>query len=349
MTMPARGFRLGVVAVAMSATCAGSALSALAPGPASAQTIKIATLAPNGTAWGRILDDQTADWKRDTAGRVDVRLYPGGVAGDDPDLIRKMRIGQLHGASLTVRGLVDIDEAFNVFTIPLFFQSPAEVEYVLEAMTPLLRARLESKGFVLLNWGYAGWAHLYSKRPVESRADLQSQKLFMWAAEERTMRIWRTHGLQPVSIPGTEVTMAIQTGMIEVLATTPLVALTFQWFRQASHQLEDPLAPLIGATVLTKRGWNSIAEGDRAAVLAGSGRAGRRYFQDIPDQDARAVEAMRERGLTVTRVTGAERPAWEAWAESLATEYRGAVVPADVYDVALKARAEFRNRRTAGR
>lgn len=319
-------------------------LMALAPAPSPAQTVKIATLAPNGTVWSRILDEQTAAWKRDTQGRVDVRLYPGGVAGDDPDLIRKMRIGQLHGASLTTKGLTEIDDAFKIFTIPLFFQSPEEMHHVLEVMTPMLRQRLEAKGFVLLNWGYAGWVSLYSKRPIESRADLQAQKLFMWGGDDQSIRIWRTHGLQPVAIPGTEVTMAIQTGMIEALATAPLIALTFQWFRQAGFQLDEPLAPLMGATVLTRRGWNAIAERDRAAILAASARAEERYIREVPDQDARAVAAMQERGLTVTRVAERQRAAWDAWAAGLADEYRGAVVPQDVYDRALRARNEFRAR-----
>jgi TRAP-type transport system periplasmic protein len=319
-------------------------LAALAPARAPAQTVKIATLAPNGTVWSRILDEQTDAWKRDTQGRVDVRLYPGGVAGDDPDLIRKMRIGQLHGASLTVKGLTEIDNAFNIFTIPLFFQSPEEMHYVLEVMTPVLRQRLEEKGFILLNWGYAGWVNLYSKRPIEGQADLQAQKLFMWGGDDASIRIWRAHGLQPVAIPATEVTMAIQTGMIEALATAPLVALTFQWFRQATYQLNEPLAPLIGATVLTRRGWNAIAERDRAAIRAASARAAERYVREVPDQDARAIAAMEERGLTVTRVAASHRAAWDAWAAGLADEYRGAVVPQDMYDRALRARNEFRAR-----
>jgi TRAP-type transport system periplasmic protein len=319
-------------------------LTALAPASAPAQTVKIATLAPNGTVWSRILDEQTEAWKRDTQGRVDVRLYPGGVAGDDPDLIRKMRIGQLHGASLTIKGLTEIDDAFNIFTIPLFFQSPEEMHYVLDVMTPVLRQRLEAKGFILLNWGYAGWVNLYSKRPIEDRADLQAQKLFMWGGDDQSIRIWRTHGLQPVAIPATEVTMAIQTGMIEALATAPLIALTFQWYRQAGYQLDEPLAPLMGATVLTRRGWNAIAERDRAAIVAASARAAERYIREVPDQDARAIAAMQERGLTVTRVAPSDRAAWDAWAAGLATEYRGALVPRDMYDRALQARNEFRAR-----
>jgi TRAP-type transport system periplasmic protein len=317
------------------------------PVAAGAQTVKIATLAPSGTVWTRILEDQVTEWRNLSQGRVEVRLYPGGVAGDDPDLIRKMRIGQLHGASLTIKGLTEIDDAFQIFAIPLFFQSPEELFHVLEVMSPLLRQRLEAKGFILMNWGYAGWIHLYSRRPVRTRADLQGHKLFMWGGDERAIRLWRAHGLQPVAIPGTDVTMAIQTGMIEALATAPLVALTFQWFRQARHQLDEPIAPLIGATVLTARGWNSIGERDRPGLLAASERAGRRYMREVPDQDGRAIDAMQERGLTVTQVAPAERAAWDAWAGHLATEYRGALVPRDIYDLALKARDEFRARQMA--
>jgi TRAP-type transport system periplasmic protein len=338
-----------MLAAVLAALLAAALASTAAPGPVSAQTLKVATLAPNGTVWSQIFEEQTAEWQQRSQGRVDVRLYPGGVAGDDPDLIRKMRIGQLHGASLTIKGLTEIDDAFQLFTIPLFFQSPDELFFVLDELTPVLRQRLEAKGFVLLNWGYAGWAHLYSRRPIRSREDLQSQKLFMWGGDDRSIRIWRAHGLNPIGIPATDVTMAIQTGMIEALATAPLIALTFQWFRQAGHQLDEPLAPLMGATVLTNRAWASVSERDRPAVLAASERAAGRYVREVPVQDGRAIAAMRERGLTVTTITPSDRATWNTWASRLADDYRGATVPPDIYDLAVRAREQYRARVAASR
>lgn len=316
--------------------------------PAGAQVLKVASLVPDGSVWDQVLEQQAETWEAATDGRLDVRLYPGGVAGDDPAVVRKMRIGQFQAAALTIQGLIEIDEGFRVFALPQFYASQEELLHVLDALEPLLRARLEDKGFVLVNWGFAGWARFYSKRPIRTPEDLRSQKLFLWGGEERSMRIYRSHGLQPVGVAGTDVTLALQTGMIECIATPPLVALTLQWFRQVGYQLDVPVAPLVGATVVTTRAWSGLSAADRAAVLRTSETAERRYEEEVPAQEARAIEAMQERGLTLTSPAPESQAEWEALAEALAREYRGELVPAEVFDAAVQARNEFRAGQPAG-
>jgi TRAP-type C4-dicarboxylate transport system substrate-binding protein len=312
--------------------------------PASrAQTIvKLATLAPDGSIWHRVLTEQAVEWKRLSNGRVELRIYPGGVAGDDPDMVRKMRVGQLQAAALSVEGLAEIDEAFRLFQTPLFFDSPDELWHVLDRLEPVLRPRLEAKGFVLLNWGYGGWVYLYSKRPIDDLGDLRAQKLFMWSGDERGMRIWRSHGLQPVALAATDIMMALQTGMIEALATTPLAALSLQWYRLVPYQLDAGLAPLIGATVMTQRGFQALPEQDREALRGASARADQRFRKEVPEQEQRALVEMRERRLTVTSIAPAGQAEWESNARSLAETYGADVVPADVFDLARRLRNEYR-------
>jgi TRAP-type transport system periplasmic protein len=342
-----------------SRACAGPALAALllATAPwspetgssASAQTVvKLATLVPDGSIWHRILQEQATEWRRTSGGAAELRIYPGGVAGDDPDIVRKMRIGQFQAASLAIQGLAEIDEAFKVLQIPMFFASAEEAFHVLDGMTPQLRQRLEERGFVLINWGYAGWARLYSKRPIRSAADLRSRKLFMWGTDERTVRAWREHGLQPLGLASTDIMMALQTGMIEVFATTPLAALSLQWFRLTPHQLDPGLAPLIGATVMTKRGWNALTERERQALLQTGRRAESRFRAEIPEHERRAIEAMMERGLSRNGIDAAAEAEWNALATGILNAHRGRLVPADIYDRALQLRDEYRTRRVTG-
>jgi TRAP-type C4-dicarboxylate transport system substrate-binding protein len=313
-----------------------------AAAPAGAQVIKVASLVPDGSVWDLVLEEQVEAWERDSEGRLDVRLYPGGVAGDDPAVVRKMRIGQFQAAALTFQGLMEIDEGFRVFSLPVFYESTEEVLYVLEQLEPLLKQRLEEKGFVLVNWGYAGWARFYSKRPIRVPDDLRSQKIFLWGGEETTMRIYRANGLQPVGVSSTDVTLALQTGMIECLATPPLVALTLQWFRQIPYQLDEPLAPLVGATVMTQRAWDGISAADRQAMLRASAVAESRYLEEVPGQETRAIAEMEARGLVRTTMAPGSEDGWDALAQGLAREYRGTMVPAEIYDAAVRARDEFR-------
>lgn len=314
-----------------------------------AQVVKLASLVPDGSVWDMILEDQVQAWERDTDGRVDVRIYPGGVAGDDPAVIRKMRIGQFQAAAVTFQGLTEIDDGFRVFVLPLFYQSQDELEFVVEKLDPLLRQRLQDKGFVLLNWAYVGWGRFYSKKPIRTPDDLRAQKLFLWGGDERSTRIYRSHGLEPVGVASTDITLALQTGMIECIATTPLVALTFQWFRLVPYQLDQPMAPVVGATIMVQKVWDALSEHDHAAVLRASARAQQRYAEELPVQDARAIAAMEERGLVRTTVAPESRAEWQKLAEDMAREYRGTLIPADVFDAALHARGEFRAQHGGGR
>jgi TRAP-type transport system periplasmic protein len=326
-----------------------------APFPAAAQgaapsrtVLKMATLVPEGSIWHRILTDQAAAWRR-ASGGSEIRIYAGGVAGDDPDIVRKMRIGQFQLAALSSPGLTQIDEAFHVFGVPMLFASPEEAFYVLDAMTPLLRQRLDERGYVLINWGYAGWAHFYSKRPIRSPAELRSRKLFLWGGDERAMRIWRENGLQPIGLASTDIMMALQTGMIDVFATTPLATLSLQWHRLAPHQLDPGLAPLLGATVMTKRAWNNLSPPERDALLQTGRDADARFRREIPAAEQRAITAMQERGLSRNPLDRAAEADWNALATSMQNAQRGRMVPPDIYDSALRLRNEYRTRPVASK
>jgi TRAP-type transport system periplasmic protein len=314
---------------------------------ATAQTVvKLATLVPDGSPWHRVLQDQAADWRRDSGGQVELRIYPGGVAGDDPDMVRKLRIGQFQAAMVSVQGLGEIDEAFKVFQVPLFFDSVEELQHVLGQMEPLLRQRLEAKGFMLLNWSYAGWVHLYSKKPIRSIGDLRAQKLFLWGSDERALRLWRQNGLQPVGLASTDMLMALQTGMIEAFATTPLAVLSVQWHRAAPFQLDQGLAPLLGATIMTRRSFNALPQEHRAALVQAATKAGDRFWTEIPQQERRAIAELQARGLTVTGIDAAARAEWTSATGAFVASARDAIAPQDIYDVALRHRDAYRAART---
>ena len=267
--------------------------------PARATTIKMATLVPDGSVWDKAFRRMGSEWKQATDGRVELRMYAGGVAGDEPDIIRKMRIGQLNAAALTLPGLSDIDPAFDVFEIPLYYDSHEELLAILEEMTPLLRERLDERGFVLLHWGHAGWIRLFSKRSAGSPDELRRQKLFVWGDEGEKVRVWRENGFEPVPLAATDIPSGLQTGLIEAVPAPPLSALGLQWFRSTPFMLDLEIVPLIGATVVTKKTWESISEADREAMLAAAARIETFLLEEVPAQEAAAIAEMRERGLTV--------------------------------------------------
>jgi TRAP-type transport system periplasmic protein len=320
-----------------------AAVAGLAAPPAHATVIKLATLVPEGSVWDKILRQMGEDWKGLTGGRVELRIYSGGVAGDEGDVVRKMRIGQLQAGAVMASGLSEIDPAFRVFQIPLFFRSYDELYHVLEATRPAFEKRLEAKGFVLLNWGFGGWVHAFTKEPVRSADGLKKQRIFTWAGDDKMVGWWKKNGFEPVALAYTDIMMGLQSGMIDAFPTTPLAALSYQWYRLTPYMPDLGLGPLVGGTIVNLRDWQRLSETDRAALTKAARETEGRMEKEIPDQDERAVAAMKERGLTVVKVEGTpDEASWRQVAEGFGASMRGSLVPAEVYDLVLKERDAYR-------
>jgi len=315
--------------------------------PLSAQkpvTIKLATLVPERSVWGSFLTKMEAEWKEATDGRVNLRVYPNMVAGDDPDVVRKMRIGQLDAGTLTLTGLVDIDNYFTVFGIPMFFDSYEEYFYVIDKLQPVLEKRLLDKGFVLINWGHGGWVHLFSTKPTSTIDELRQRKLFVWAGDDRMISWYQKNGFHPVALQLPDVVTGLQTGMIDAMPSTPLAALTLQWYRNAPYMLDLGFAPFLGATIITERSWKKISPADQESILDLTRKASRQFRGEIPEQDEKAVTEMSKRGLEVVSVKNeAAQAAWREATEKFASNIRDSVVPPEIFDLAEKARREFRS------
>lgn len=321
-----------------------SLLVALAPASpvAAATVIKLATLVPQGTPWDYGLRQMGDEWASCTEGRVVLRIYPGGVAGDEPDVMRKLRIGQLQAAAVTVGALASADEAFRVFQIPMLYASYGELQAVTARLEPELESRLEAKGLVLLAWGHGGWVHLFSKRQIRTVEELEQTKLFAWAGDNRMVEWFKRNGFRVVPLAATDIVTALQTGMVEAVPTTPLAALYAGWYERVPHMLDLGFAPLVGGIVVTRRAWEGLAEADRACMRAAADRVEARLSEAIPRQDREAIAEMRERGLQVTELSAAERQGWQAAAAEFADAMRNEMIPPEVLDVALATQAEFR-------
>lgn len=307
--------------------------------PAAAATLKLATLVPDGSVWDTALTEMGADWQEATDGRVSLRIYPGGVAGDERDVVRKMRIGQLQAATLTTTGLAEIDSGFDVFGLPMLIGSYDELEAVLEEMGEEFAARLDAKGFVLLHWGHGGWTHLFSKKPIRSVADLKKQKLFVWAGDDERVQQWRREGFQPVPLAATDIMTGLQTGLIDALPTTPLAALSLQWYRQTPYMLDVGLAPLVGATVISKPAWNRLSAADRAALRKAAQKTEARLRTEVAEQDRRAIAEMEKRGLERVAVPV---ESWRAFAEEFSGRAAETIVDGAVLGKVVAARDRFR-------
>ena len=306
--------------------------------------VKMATLVPDGSSWHLILKETADKWKTLSGGRVAVRIYPGGVAGDDPDVIRKIRLGTLNAGVLTSVGVAEIEKSVYALGIPMMYASYDEVYYVLDKMRPRLEASLESKGFVVLNWADAGWVRFFTQKPVATPDDLKGLKLFSWAGDSESIQLWRSAGFNPVPLPATEIATALQTGLVNALPSPPQIAVISQYYNNAKNMTDLPWQLLLGATVISKGTWEKIPADVRPALFEAARDAGKRLQAEIRASGEKDVEAMKKRGLNVVAVDAKTRELWRKTAEAMYPRIRGTIVPAEAFDEAMKYRDEFRKR-----
>lgn len=307
-----------------------------------AQTLKLATLVPEGSIWDKSERELGAAIQSATSGKVKFQIYPGGVAGDEPDFLRKMRIGQLQGALFSASGLGDIDQAFYVFQIPLLFENDAEVLHVLEHMRPVLAQRLEEKGCVLLHWTNVGWLRFFASKPVANFDAFKKCKQFVWGTDGRMQKWYQEVGLQPVSLSGADVLTGLQTGLIEALPATPLAALSLQWFRPAPHMIDHRFAPLLGGLVVSKSTWDKVAPADREVILKLAREAEAKLMGEIPKREEEAVAEMQKRGLQISKEPDSDAEKWLTLGREFQLRFSTHLVPPEIYEQTVKLLEEHR-------
>ena len=310
--------------------------------PAPAQTIKLGTLAPEGSPWHKIIRDMAEAWKEASGGKIKVRIYAGGVVGDEPDMVRKMRVGQLHAAALTGAGLSRIAPEIQALQMPMMFASDAELDYVRERIGGKLEALLEAKGFKVLTWGDAGWVYFFAQKPIIDPDDLKPLRLFTWAGDTAGTDAYKACGYQPVPLAATEIHSALQSGLINAFPTTPIAALSFQWFGLANHMTDLKWAPLVGAVVISTRTWRKIPDDLKPQFLRIARAAGARLQKVVHTLGEDAIDVMKQHGLVVHQIPQDLVARWERSARCSYPKIIGTLVPADMVAEVERLRDEYR-------
>ena len=305
-------------------------------------TVKMATLAPKGSVFHTILGELGQAWQDASEGQVRMKVYAGGVAGDDADVVRKIRLGTLGGGLLTSAGVSTIDKAIHALQIPMAFASYAELDYVVGKLQADLEKVYLDKGFVVLAWVDAGWVRFFSNGPVVSPDDLAKKKLFVWAGQTEAIAIWKAAGFNVVPLPSTEISTALQTGLVDAIPTTPQAALLMQWHKHVGHMTEGRWAPLMGALVVAKPVWDQIDPALQPKLLEAGRAAGRKLLAEARPKDAASIKSMAARGLTVHTVPPAVLAQWRARVKNTHDKIRGIYAPAEFFDAAIKHRDAFR-------
>lgn len=320
----------------------GAGLAGVAP-MAIATEFKVATLAPEGTAWMREMRAAAEAIATRTEGRVTFKFYPGGVMGNDATVLRKIRVGQLQGGAFTGSELASVYPDTSIYGMPFLFRNEAEVDAVRQRMDPLIKQGLADKGLVATGITGGGFAYLLSTRPIRGREDLVRSKAWVPQGDVISEVTYSEAGVRPVPLSIADVYTGLQTGLVDTVANTPSGTLAFQWHTRVRHLVDMPVAYIVGVLALDKRSFDRLEGSDQAAVLAEIDTALRRLDQQTRRDNAAAREALRAEGIEFFEPNDEEREYWHTVGRQSATELmRRRLFSPENYDAMMSTLTELR-------
>ncbi len=275
-----------------------------------AATLKIATLAPDGTLWMKLMREGAKEVKKATNGRVKIRFYPGGVMGNDKSVLRKIRVGQLQGGALTGGGLIPICQACQLYSLPFIFYSYAEVDYVRQRMDPRLNRSLADKGFIGFGISEGGFAYLMSNHPVTQVKQLKEQKVWVPECDQVSRTAFESLAISPIPLPLTDVLTGLQTGLINTVATSPTAAIALQWHTQVKYLTDMPLLYLYGMLVIQKRAFQRLSKQDQITVRGIMENTFHKINEQSRQDNINAQKALQSQGIQFTHPSPTDITQW---------------------------------------
>jgi TRAP-type transport system periplasmic protein len=295
--------------------------------------IKFATVAPEGSTWIKQLRKLDKDIRKKSGGRLGLRVYAGGIAGDELDVLKKIRIGQIHCAAFSGVGFGQILPMVRVLDLPFLFRSYEETDLVHRKMRPLFADAFRKRGFELISWAEVGNAHLFSKKPVRKVKDLSGLKVWAWAGDPIAKETFSAMGVNPIPLAITDVTTALNTGMIDTVYAPPLGALALQWHTSMNYMTSLPLAHSTGAILISSKYFKKLP-GDLADILINSFQvAVKELTLILRKQTKESVRLIRESGLTITPIpTGADLDEFYSVHDRVASKLTSKIYPTEILD-----------------
>jgi len=302
------------------------------PGPV---TLKLATLAPSGSAWHDLLRELGQRWEAVSGGQVKMKIYAGGTQGNEGEVLRKLGINQLQAAAISNMGLHDLTPESSALTVPLLFRGEAEMECAFERVRPSLEAAILRKGYVVVQWSRIGAVNFYCDAPRPTPESMRGVKIFVPQGDAAVSDALRLAGMRPVMLAATDLVPALQTGMIECVNNVALYALTTRTFVKAPYVLDLPWGYMAGATLVRADAWQRIPAEVRPRLLEVAQAVAARVNAEVRRLDREAVAAMQKQGMTLVP---ADPEVWRPAMEKTWEIFRGQVVPAPFFDEVRAAR-----------
>ena len=307
-----------------------------------ALTVKVGSIAPEGSPWDMALKKIAAQWSEISGGEITFKIYPGGIVGSEHDMTRKIRIGQIQAAIFTGVGMSYITPEVMALNLPFLVDNDEELDYLMKKVTPYYDDLMEKKGFHAVAWTKSGWVNLFSKKKVITPDDLKPQALAVSEADAEMLQAWRAIGFNAVPLSTNDTMTALQSGMVEAFYSPPLVSAAFQWFAFAPHMSDLRIAPMLGGLVFSKRTWDKIPDAIKPKLVNATNNVLDDLFVEITHLEENAINTMKKHGMKVHHVPADIVKQWRQIAEKGYDVYVGKTFTKSLYDKLKKNIAAYR-------
>ena len=292
--------------------------------------LRIATLAPDGSSWHRAFKQVAREVKTRTDGRVVLKIYAGGVMGDEAAMVRKMRTGQLDGAAVTNVGLGEINKQLLMLQLPLLFRNYKELDRVRDAMSDKFEGMLASAGFRLSGWGDVGAAYLFSNSPIRRPGDAKATKMWVWDTDPVSSEVMKVVGVNAIPLSVPDVLPSLQTGVIDAFLNSPYGAIALQWYTKAAYITNLKLAMTIGGSVMTDKAWGKLSDTDKQILTDISRSTHGKLLKRIRKDNTKAITALKDKGIQV--VEPEDFGAWKKVADDVRKNLTGSLFESALVD-----------------
>jgi len=260
-------------------------------------TLRIASLVPEGSSWMKVLNAWNKTLKERTNGKLKLRFYPGGSQGDERDFVRKMRVGQLDGGVVTMTGMSMLIPAMNVLVLPGLLETYEKLDRVREKMAPEFGAMFEKEGFKFVGWGDAGKTRLFSVKPIKRPSEIKAMRPWVWKDDPIFVEFYQVIGASAVRLGVPEVYPALQTRMVDVVSSSAITAVSFQWYTRVKYMTAHNSAIIVGGTMMRKDKYDELPADLQEAFDSTAARAHEILNKVVRKEDEKAYKVVVDKGI----------------------------------------------------
>ena len=309
--------------------------------------IKFATLAPEGSTWMktmRAIDDEV---RRRTDNRLGFKFYPGGVQGDEKDVLRKIRIGQLHGGGFTGFGLGSVVPEIRIQELPFMFESLDELDNLREQTDDYFFKAFEDEGYLHLGWADVGFVYIFSKNPIRTPEDMEAAKMWIWAGDPLAELFFNAFHISPIPLAAPDVLTSLQTGIIDAVYGSSLACVALQWFTRIDYMSDVPVTHGLGAALVSNKALRKVAPSDVEILVEVARPLLRQLTEKTRVQNLEAIEELKKEGVEIIVVEDTIRAEFFRTGRGAWSDGVGRLYSQELLDQVMAILDEYRNDRAS--